>query len=283
MKTTVLTIDSSSGVLGLGRSHAKVGEYAFMNMESCGYVSPQDKVSGPVRAPQQRIIKGDLAQIGEFPWQASILHNKKPSKHNYLCGAVLIHKYWVLTAKHCIEPYVAIKLSCAKHGLYFHRRRQAAIQPAVLIVTMGTVDTFDLPPGYTFNVTHYVKAVDADLALLHLEKPVQPERNDYEQYYRVNYICLPKESILNYDDEDAIVSGFGDFVKNKGTGPYEVNYKLRKATLLINPVDFCSDKNLKHPLDSTFICSTSSEQIMTCFVGQHSNGEFFINLYFNSG
>lgn len=43
------------------------------------------------------IIKGENATIEEFPWQVALFY-----KHSFICGAVIINKDWLLTAKNCI-------------------------------------------------------------------------------------------------------------------------------------------------------------------------------------
>ncbi|CAL1279559.1 unnamed protein product [Larinioides sclopetarius] len=50
----------------------------------------------PRAKPQSRIIGGNDAMYGEFPWQAHIKLNKQQ------CGGVLLNHRYVLTAAHCI-------------------------------------------------------------------------------------------------------------------------------------------------------------------------------------
>ena len=46
---------------------------------------------------QAEIVGGDDCDISDYPWQAAIYAD------GYLCGASVIHQYWVLTAAHCVE------------------------------------------------------------------------------------------------------------------------------------------------------------------------------------
>ena len=47
--------------------------------------------------PQAEIVGGEDCDISEYPWQAAIYAS------GYLCGASVIHQYWVITAAHCVE------------------------------------------------------------------------------------------------------------------------------------------------------------------------------------
>lgn len=53
-----------------------------------------------------RIIGGNLAFAGQFPWQAAIY--KHTSEGRYFCGGSLISREWVLTAAQCVSGYNTI-------------------------------------------------------------------------------------------------------------------------------------------------------------------------------
>nr|CAD7578738.1 unnamed protein product [Timema californicum] len=54
--------------------------------------------------PSRRISNGDVAEVGQFPWQVALSIDRHTA-----CGASLISEEWVLTAAHCI--YKSVKYS----------------------------------------------------------------------------------------------------------------------------------------------------------------------------
>lgn len=54
-----------------------------------------------------KIVGGQEAKPGSWPWQVSLSH-----AGDHLCGGTLVHPQWIVTASHCFEQYVTSKNKC---------------------------------------------------------------------------------------------------------------------------------------------------------------------------
>ena len=61
--------------------------------------------TGPMsRSPKPRIIGGQEAKPGAWPWMAALVFARDSNTlDGYFCGGALIHSKWVITAAHCVE------------------------------------------------------------------------------------------------------------------------------------------------------------------------------------
>ena len=62
---------------------------------------------GQSQTRRGRIVGGDIAKFGQWPWQASLMKYKEGKFINFgswehKCGAILISDKWVATAAHCV-------------------------------------------------------------------------------------------------------------------------------------------------------------------------------------
>lgn len=67
------------------------------------FLSPLD--CGKKAYTKSRIVGGQEADVGEFPWQVS-LHVKNTA---HVCGASIISDRWLVTAAHCVQDDAKIK------------------------------------------------------------------------------------------------------------------------------------------------------------------------------
>lgn len=88
-------------VLSSAKNHAEIGNYPKVCMESCGLTAITNKKS-PIN---ERIVNGENAILGEFPWMASIKLIHK--SWAFWCGGAIINQYWILTSIDCfrLEKY----------------------------------------------------------------------------------------------------------------------------------------------------------------------------------
>ncbi len=104
-------------------------------------------------AVESKIIEGKQSKSDAWPWMAAILSTKESGKIGF-CGGTLVAPQWVLTAAHCVEKTISMKVLLGENNL------------------RGTLDKFIkvthsiIHPEYTSNVYSA-----ADIALLHLERP----------------------------------------------------------------------------------------------------------------
>ncbi|XP_035211335.1 trypsin-2-like [Stegodyphus dumicola] len=170
------------------------------NFERCGI--------GPVLT--SRIVGGNETEPNKWPWQASLmLTHPQYGKVGHWCGAVIIHKQWVMTAAHCIlNPLFSLpqpvfwKVRVGEHNLKLTEGPEKTIQ----------VSEVHFHPWY--------HAYDKDIALLKLEKEL--EFNDY-----VRAICLPDED-AGYLGMRCVATGWGkiDFDKRGSNVLREVEIQV---------------------------------------------------------
>ena len=83
---------------------------------SCAVTQAQDEnvqteVESPLYIPNisRRIVNGQSAYLGQFPYQAYLLLNSE--KESFTCGGSIISNSWILTAAHWFVIYKFIKSS----------------------------------------------------------------------------------------------------------------------------------------------------------------------------
>lgn len=76
----------------IGKNVCVFWTLSFLSHSDCGQSSS---------APSTRVVGGTEAVNGAWPWQVSLQIN-----HFHLCGGSIISPYWIVSAAHCVQPWV---------------------------------------------------------------------------------------------------------------------------------------------------------------------------------
>ncbi|XP_063914152.1 brachyurin-like isoform X2 [Zophobas morio] len=102
----------------------------------------------------QRIIGGDVAFAGQFPFIAAIY--KSTSDGTFFCGGALMNNQWILTSGSCVDGAILFTIYLGAHDL-------TANEPTAEKLA---ADTYILHPDYNPNT------LENDIGLIKLRAPV---------------------------------------------------------------------------------------------------------------
>ncbi|XP_047487290.1 serine protease filzig-like isoform X2 [Penaeus chinensis] len=155
----------------------------------CG-AAPED--AGPTR-----IVGGEAATAGEYPWMA--LLDIKTSNGGFFCGGAIVTTTHVVTAGHCVDHQnVKVKVTAGEYDIDSDKETDTQVIDAKRIATH---------PKYNPNTQ------ENDIALITLRKALVWKSN-------VGPICLPPNN--NFEGRLAVVSGWGS-LKYQGSFPSKLN------------------------------------------------------------
>ncbi|XP_054650729.1 ST14 transmembrane serine protease matriptase a [Dunckerocampus dactyliophorus] len=127
---------------------------------------------GRSRFKATRIVGGQDAEPGEFPWQVS-LHVKG---YGHVCGASLISNRWLVTAAHCVQDDGKTRFSQpGTWEAYMGLHHQRNVGSTVVKKNIKSIYPHPNYNDFTF---------DNDIALMELDSPLT-----YSDY--IQPICLP--------------------------------------------------------------------------------------------
>lgn len=149
--------------------------------------------------PIPRIIGGNPASEGEYPWMAALVQADEPDNYDgQFCGGTLIDANWILTAGHCVvgsrveDIHVVLGATNLNEVGGIQR-----IEVAEII----------LAPGYN-DVT-----LDSDFALLRLKEPAQTPFTP---------IAVVDDASLANPGVFSTVTGWGDTTNGEGEFPAQL-------------------------------------------------------------
>ena len=186
-----------------------------------------------------KIVGGENAKIGEFPWQAMLAYK---SITRTFCGGTLLLEKFVITAAHCFS--------------------KDFITPDTVLIVLGNHYLYQTDPG---EVTHEVRkwvihpsygGYSNDIAIIELKEPVK--LNKY-----IGTACLP---LVEYpDNKTVIISGWGSTTQRNVSSKASPSSILQKASVKIVNRKICqkmydvpNQNGYTAKIDDGMICAASA-------------------------
>ncbi|XP_068963590.1 serine protease 33-like [Petaurus breviceps papuanus] len=189
----------------------------------CGQQILKNQVNG-------RIIGGENAHEGAWPWQASLRHNKA-----HICGATLISHSWVLTAAHCFSQPVQV----SQFQVVFGELQLFSVPQQSISRSLSQVI---LHPDYSGT-----DGSTGDIALLKLAQPLH-----FSTW--ILPACLPEVYNLFLTNKTCVVTGWGNVKEGVQLSP---PYPLQEAKLPLIQAKECDQilTNGRQEVTDKMVCA----------------------------
>ena len=189
---------------------------------------------GPIENREERIVGGQEADPGEYPWQVSLLYEGQS-----VCGGTLIDPQWVLTVAHCLvepdgstTPAEKIEVLLGEHDL----SKNDGTEQQIAISEVINHEQYGLVAG----------SYDYDIGLLKLKTPATIIEGQVESIALNTHMDIPVHA-------PAVVTGWG-VTSSGGTAPFI----LHEVTVPIVSNQTCRE-SYKDVFTENMICAGYEE------------------------
>nr|XP_023421717.1 chymotrypsinogen B-like [Cavia porcellus] len=190
-----------------------------------GSTAGSQPASQPVLSDLARIVGGEDAVPGSWPWQVSLQY---VTGFHY-CGGILISKHWVITAAHCIRPE--------------DRSLSLSDESRLLQTSLGLCGCH--PQVFT-HPSYSNEAASYDIAVIKLATPAQFTE-------RVSPVYLPFATDHFHPKTPCVVTGWGQ----TRFSPPEDSSKLQQGVLPLVSTNNCKTY-YGDQITETMICAGGS-------------------------
>ncbi|KAB0791051.1 hypothetical protein PPYR_02851 [Photinus pyralis] len=170
---------------------------------------------------QHRIVQGKMAEIGQFPYQASL----RNSSLGHFCGGAIVKGYSVITTAKCVQGY----------------------SPESIFVVVGTNEL--APSGRTVAVVAILRHEAYDSGTLKNNIALLRTKEDVTQAYKAGKIDLNYGS--PFAGQKCTLSGWG---KESASALAYSNY-LRYVELTLISVSECQTAWTGYDVDANNLCT----------------------------
>jgi len=186
------------------------------------------------RLPYNRIVGGELAEDGEFPWQISMQH-KGLFGYAHMCGGSVMSENYVITAGHCVQGQKAAKIMVITGTNFIGN----------LTIGSPTGTEQHIQADALIQHEHYdAQTITNDIALIKLSTPLVMDE-------KVQPIALPEQMALVEPGTECIGSGWGLL----HAGDLGVPDYLMKVTLPVVDDETCRESNGMTQIGDAMICA----------------------------
>ncbi|XP_043277370.1 chymotrypsin-2-like [Venturia canescens] len=178
-----------------------------------------------------RIVNGDDAKVGEFPFQVSL----QTRYGEHFCGGSILNEYYVVTAAHCVVGERARDLQVVAGTLKLNEPR-----------SIHYVDKYYVHEAYAPR-----HSWSNDIALIKVSVP-------FRYSSTVKFVPLPENHAKVKVGSVAVVSGWGTLMLDGPTPD-----RLQRTDVMIVSQEYCNKTNSEKrlPVYDNHVCALSPDVI----------------------